>query len=274
MADTEFPAMTDDHSKPPQRPLISVVTASMNNRLTIADNLQSVRSQTFKSLEHIVVDGGSIDGSVDILKSYEQSYALHWVSEPDGGITDAMNKGIGRSRGTYIIVIHADDALIAPDVLQSVSDYLRGERCDIYSFAIRFCHPYRGIIQVASVRFPGWYRFRNTIRHQGCFIHRRLYVKLSGYRPDYKISADYDFFYRAFQARASIRYFNQPVSVMGGMGVSSDPGFLVQRLREEQRIQRSNESSSAWRVAQRWFHALYVPYKMRVLNRRFMQTRP
>ncbi len=262
--------MTDDHPKTLQRPLISVVTASLNNRLTIADNLQS----TFQSLEHIVVDGGSDDGSVDILKSYEGSYALNWVSEPDGGITDAMNKGIGRSRGRYIIVIHADDALIAPEVLQSVSEYLRGERFDICSFAIRFRHPYRGIIQVASIRIPGWYRFRNTIRHQGCFIHRRLYEKLSGYRPDYKISADYDFFYRAFQTHASIRYINEPVSVMGGMGISSDPAFLVQRLREEQRIQRSNESSPAWRMAQRWFHALYIPYKMRILNRQQKRTRP
>ena len=78
---------------------------------------------------------------------------------------------------------------------------------------------------------------------------------------------DYDFFYRALQAKASIQYFSRPLALMGGEGVSSDPRFLLKRLQEEQAVQNLNEQNHHWRVAQRMFRRLYIPYKTRWLSR-------
>jgi glycosyltransferase involved in cell wall biosynthesis len=255
-------------------PFLSVITASFNYGRAITNTLESVRTQRFKSLEHIVIDGGSTDNTVSILSAYQSMYNLRWVTEKDNGIADALNKGIKLARGTYIIVIHADDALISPNSLESASKHLRSERYDICSFAIRFQHTQKGIIQSAPIKFPGWYRFRNTIRHQGCFVHRRLYERLSGYKTTFAISMDYDFFYRAFRSGARIRYFDQPVALMGGEGVSSDPRFLLKRLEEEQTVQDLNEKNPLWRAAQQVFRRLYVPYKTRSFGRQLKRLKP
>ena len=251
-----------------EQPLITVVTASLNSGRTIRLTLESLKQQTFRNFEHIVCDGGSTDDTIRILEEYRKDYPLRWISEPDAGIADALNKGISRSRGAYIICIQADDALIAPTALETACRHLRGERYDICSFAILFNHPHKGFIHMASIRLQWWHRFRNSIRHQGCFVHRRLFERLSGYKTAFAIAADYDFFYRAFRSGASIRYFNQPVSVMGGDGVSADPRFLLKRLEEEQTVQNLNEHNPLWRAAQRFFRLLYIPYKTRRLSQR------
>jgi glycosyltransferase involved in cell wall biosynthesis len=255
-------------------PLISIITVTLNAERSLRFTIESIKHQTFSNYEHIVIDGGSTDDTIKVLSTHQNAYPLKWLSEPDAGIADAMNKGINLSRGSYIICIQADDALIAPTALETASKHLQSEIYDICSFAIRFDHPQKGVIQAASIRLPGWYRFRNTIRHQGCFVHRRLYERLSGYKTTFAISADYDFFYRAFRSGASIRYFGQPVSVMGGEGVSSDPRFLLKRLEEEQTVQALNEQNPHWRAAQRVFRRLYVPYKTRRLSRQLKRPQP
>jgi glycosyltransferase involved in cell wall biosynthesis len=239
----------------------------MNNGRTIATVLESVRNQTCGGVEHIVIDGGSTDETLEILKRYETQYRLSWISEPDRGLADAMNKGVHAARGRYVIFIHADDALIEPSILECVIKHLEPQRYDICCFPILFKDSNGSVSHASSIRVRWWYRFRNTIRHQGCFVHRRLYERLSGYKTTFAISADYDFFYRAFRSGASIRYFDQPVSVMGGEGVSSDPRFLLKRLEEEQTVQDLNEHNPLWRAAQRVFRRLYIPYKTLRLNR-------
>ena len=98
------------------KPFFSIVTAALNNGNTIASNLESVRSQSLASLKHIVIDGGSTDDTLSYLKRYEGLYPLRWISEPDRGIADAINKGITLATGRYLLVLQADDALIDPSV--------------------------------------------------------------------------------------------------------------------------------------------------------------
>jgi glycosyltransferase involved in cell wall biosynthesis len=256
-----------DTSRMTGQPLFTVITASLNNARTIATALESVKNQTYRDVEHIVIDGGSADETREVLKHYETQYHMRWISAPDRGLADAMNKGVHVAQGSYVIFIHADDALNGPTIMDSVAGHLVAEQHDICSFPILFKHPRKGIIRSSPIKLCWYHRFRNTIRHQGCFVHRRLYERVGGFNHRFSIAMDYDFFYRAFQSGASIRYFDQPVTLMGGEGVSSDPLFLLKRLKEEHLIQDLNEANRFWRTAQKAFRSLYVPYKTRRLRR-------
>jgi glycosyltransferase involved in cell wall biosynthesis len=107
----------------PPEPLVSVLTPSFNQRRWLVETLASVASQTYPHLEHIVVDGGSTDGSVDVLR--EALSSENWVSEPDGGQSEALNKAFGRSRGEIIGWLNSDDAYLFDDAVESVVDYFR-----------------------------------------------------------------------------------------------------------------------------------------------------
>ena len=256
-----------DPSRLPDWPFFSVVTASLNNARSIATALESVKNQTFGGVEHLVIDGGSTDETLEILKRYETHYRLRWISEPDQGLADAMNKGVHAARGRYVIFIHADDALIEPGILEWIYKQLETPKYDICCFPILFKDPDGSIRHASPIRVRGWHRFRNTIRHQGCFVHLSLHEQIGYFNTTYSICMDYDFFYRALQAGASIRYFDRPAAVMGGEGASSNPLLLLKRLKEEQVIQELNEKNPFWRAAQRVFRRLYVPYKTRRFGR-------
>ncbi len=109
--------------RPPREPLVSVLTPSFNQRRWLVETLGSVARQTYPHLEHVVVDGGSTDGSVDVLRAALP--AGGWISEPDGGQSEALNKAFDRSRGEIIGWLNSDDAYLFDDVVQSVVDYFR-----------------------------------------------------------------------------------------------------------------------------------------------------
>lgn len=100
-------------------PLISVVTVSYNAVLTIEQTILSVINQTYPHIEYIIIDGGSTDGTVDIIKKYANRIA-YWVSEPDKGIYDAMNKGIRTAKGEWINFMNAGDLFYSKDTLEKV----------------------------------------------------------------------------------------------------------------------------------------------------------
>jgi glycosyltransferase involved in cell wall biosynthesis len=107
----------------PQGPLVSVLTPSFNQRRWLVETLDSVARQTYPHLEHVVVDGGSTDGSVDVLRAALPTGS--WISEPDGGQSEALNKAFARSRGEIIGWLNSDDAYLFDDVVESVVDYFR-----------------------------------------------------------------------------------------------------------------------------------------------------
>jgi glycosyltransferase involved in cell wall biosynthesis len=105
----------------PRQPFVSVLTPSFNQRRWLVETLGSVARQTYPQLEHVVVDGGSTDGSVDVLRAALP--AGSWISEPDGGQSEALNKAFDRSRGEIIGWLNSDDAYLFDDVVESVVDY-------------------------------------------------------------------------------------------------------------------------------------------------------
>lgn len=246
----------------------SILTASLNNGATIRNTLESLKNQTCQDLEHIVIDGGSTDDSLRIMKNYEDAYNLWWISESDRGIADALNKGLAKSRGTYVVVIQSDDRFLHQEVLKKVFPLLRDEVYDIYSFPVIMRHPIYGDITRKPVRMLWWNRFKLIFPHQGTFVHRRVYERIGGYREDFSIAMDYDFFYRAILACRTVKFHRQPaVALMGGSGIGTRLDFVHRRLKEEFLVQKMNERNPLWRMGQILFKSLYRPYKIRLLPR-------
>ncbi len=248
-------------------PFISIITAALNSGTTIKKTLETIKSQSFQHLEHIVIDGGSRDETLDILKEFQGTYNLTWISEPDHGIADALNKGLRKASGQYILVIHADDRLLDATSLEITYPLIRDERFDIYSFPVILDHPVKGKICVKPIRMLWWYHFKTIFLHQGSFVHRRVFERIGEFRNEFSIALDYDFFYRSLMHGSTVKYGHRPLALMGGMGIGSDKNFLMTRLREEALVQDLNEKNRYWRMAQMLFRMFYLPYKIQILPR-------
>ena len=242
-------------------PLITIITVCRNARATLADTLESVVSQTtFQDYEHIVIDGASTDGTLDIIRSHSPRLVF-WSSEPDGGIADAMNKGIAAASGDYILFLHADDYLAARESLEMAASRM-ANGADIYAFDILF--------QTASgrqrkkPRGATWYmNFKTGFLHQGCLCRRDLFDRIGGFDTNYSIAMDYEFFLRAVQRGASVEYVPKALSVMRDTGISSrqDWPTLRKRFSEEREIHRQLCQSSGMAIVYRLYWSLYLPYR-------------
>ncbi len=239
----------------------TILSAALNSGSTIQKTLESIQCQSFRNLEHIVIDGGSQDNTTETLHTFDHSYPLTWRSEPDNGIADALNKGLRRARGRYILVIQADDKLLNPDILTNVFPYLKDESVDIMSFPIVFDHPVKGKTAKNPIRHLWWNHFKFIFPHQGCFVHKRVFDRIGEFRNEFKISMDYDFFYRALAYKCTVKFGKFPVALMGGTGVGSISKFVYRRLKEESLVQVRNERNLGWRIVQFIFRSLYMPYK-------------
>ena len=248
-------------------PLISIVTATLNNGRSLEQTLKSVKEQNQEHLEHIVVDGESRDNTLEVLKTFEGSYNLKWISEPDKGIADALNKGIVRARGSYILVIQADDVLINPQAMTMASRLIQSEVFDIHVFPVAWTFSPEGQVIKRPIRLLWWHRFRNIFPHQGALVHRRVFDHIGSFDLRFLISMDYDFFYRALLAGCTVRFEDPPLTVIDRDGVSSRPPDWPQRLFEEFLIQDLNEKKIYWRMLQLLFRWFYFPYKIRLAPR-------
>ena len=247
-------------------PFFTVITASLNSGSTLKQTLESIKNQTFKNLEHFVIDGGSNDGTVEILKRTEHSYNTFWLSEPDQGIAEALNKGLRMAKGKYILVLQADDCLLSPNILGYVFNLAKSQKYDIYSFPVLKKSSDEKLILYKPIRSLWWHHFKTIFPHQGSFVHQRAYRVVGGYRQHLSITMDYDFFYRALQSKCSIKFEDQPIVLMGGKGVSSSDAAIIKRLREEIKVQKINEKNCMWRIAQILFWMFYFPYKTQLVS--------
>jgi len=243
-------------------PFFTILTASLNKGATLTKTLESIKNQTFQDFEHIVVDGNSYDETLDTLKQFENTYNLSWISEPDHGIADALNKGLARAMGRYVLVIQADDQLLSSKSLENVYPLLRDELFDIYNFPVILDHPVIGKVLLKPIRIPWWNHFKFIFLHQGCFVNQRVFKEIGEFRKKFSIALDYDFFYRALIHGFKVKFENYPVSLMGGTGIGSNQDFLIRRLNEEILVQNLNERNPFWRIAQLIFRTLYLPYKI------------
>lgn len=181
-------------------PLISIITVSYNAVKTIEHTILSVIHQSYKNIEYIILDGGSTDGTVDIIKKY-QNHLSYWASEPDKGIYDAMNKGICMARGEWLNFMNCGDCFYTKNVLAEVFskdysdfDILYGQTEFVSSFykKIKCPAPLAEITQ------------NMVFSHQSTFIRSSL-MKKDPYDLTYKIISDYHFFLKQYQKHTAFK---------------------------------------------------------------------
>lgn len=209
--------------------MISIITATFNSAKTLKDTIQSVLRQTNKDFEYLIIDGGSTDETIDIVKSYESEFSgrLKWVSEKDQGIYDAMNKGIKMASGDVVGILNSDDYFTSDDILQTVADAFKCQEIDAIYGDIHFIrdgNPQKCIRYYSSRMFrPFWLRFGFMPAHPSFYCKREVFEKAGLYSLDYKIGADYEMMVRLFK-RHKIKslYVNKDFVTMRTGGASNN----------------------------------------------------
>lgn len=211
----------------PAIPLVTVVTAVFNGQPYISGCLDSVLQQDYPNIEHIVMDGGSRDGTVDVLRQYDDRIAL-WKSEPDKGIYDAWNKALAEARGEWICFLGCDDELLPGAVSAYMDLAAKNPGAEYLSSQVRWVHP-SGYINPAHGRPWTWKRFANAmcVAHPGSMHRRTLYDRLGVYDISYRTAADYELLLRA---RSQLKAAFMPVAtvMMRAGGVSDNSAVLAE----------------------------------------------
>jgi glycosyltransferase len=224
---------------------ITVITVSFNSAATIADTLRSVASQTHPEVEHIVVDGQSVDNTLAIVR-LQASPKTVVVSEPDKGIYDAMNKGLRLATGDWVGFLNADDVFAHPNVLASIADAARanpaadaiyGDLVYVHQDDIArvFRHWRSGSFSIAQLRL-GW-----MPPHPTFYVRADRLAKVGAFDASLKISADYDFMLRCLnRSDARAAYIPDVLVRMRAGGVSNRSlSAMLDKSREDLRSLRS-----------------------------------
>lgn len=200
-------------------PLISVVTVVFNAVETLEQTMLSVLKQSYPFKEYVVIDGGSTDGSVDIIKKYSPQLK-YWVSEPDQGIYDAMNKGISKTSGELIGILNADD-WYEPGIFSEVANrYLETGRNQVIHGLMR---NFQGD-NFYNITGNSILRLRyDMIQHPTCFVPKKIYDTFGYFDPSYKYSGDYDLIMRYVRNGVAFSFMERVFVNFRLNGASSKP---------------------------------------------------
>jgi len=186
-------------------PLISIITCTKNSGRFLADNIASVSAQTHRDFEHVFVDGGSTDSTLTLISRYRRKFPrlVKLFSSPPRGISAAMNVGLVKSRGRFLIYLHSDDALAGPDVLSDTAAFIsRHPRLDWFYSQIQVIEadgkpvgvfPRQWLLRQA---YPRLLKFINFIPHQAVFIKRQVLADFGGFDATLSSQMDLDLWLR------------------------------------------------------------------------------
>jgi glycosyltransferase involved in cell wall biosynthesis len=197
---------------------VSIITVTYNCISTIEQTITSVLGQKNADLEYIVIDGKSTDGTAEVIEKYADRIAFH-VSKEDSGVYDAMNKGVKRATGDYILFLNGDDYLIDDTAISRISAYLDGESIVIGRvWAGSRLSP---VIDMNAVPSPYYDIF---YPHQATFVPKRFYDELGFFDESYRVSADFEWICRAIYTGQNLKWIDEIVSMFrtGGMSTSLD----------------------------------------------------
>lgn len=206
---------------------ITIVTTTYNSASTLRDTMESVLAQTHKDIEYWVIDGGSEDDTLGLIKEYEPLFdgRMKWISEPDNGLYDALNKGISRATGDVVGILNSDDFYTSPTVLEQVAAGFSDDMDAVYG-DIHFVRPSdlgKCVRYYSSKLFRPWaLRFGFMPAHPSFYVRREVYERCGGYALDYKLAADYDMMVRLlYKEKIRCRYLSVDMVTMRTGGMST-----------------------------------------------------
>lgn len=223
---------------------VSIITTCYNRAATIRGAIESVLAQDYPDIEYIVVDGASTDGSLEIIKEYEERIA-RIVSEPDGGMYEAINKGIRLATGDVIGLLHSDDFLYDNHVVSRIVERMKATGADFLYGNGLFVN-YENTDKVVRNWIGGSYRLRKVRLgwlplHPTCYIRKDAIDKRGLYNETYKIAADSDFLLRyLLGGDLTVTYLNEYIVRMRMGGLSTDSKKRKQMWKEDVRMYRSH----------------------------------
>jgi putative colanic acid biosynthesis glycosyltransferase len=196
------------------KPTISIITVTLNNLEGFKKTHGSISLQTTQNFEWIVIDGGSTDGTPEYLKTTN----AQWISQPDNGIYDAMNKGIEKASGAYFLFLNAGDALAAPGTLATILDATKDNPDFIYGDSLEDGH--------LKKAHPHTKIENGLFTHHQAMLYARAKIGTYRYDANYKIAADYDFTARFLQSNTNALSLPIPLCIFEPGGISQKNAFL------------------------------------------------
>ena len=231
---------------------LSIVTINYNNAVGLRKTLASVASQTYRDIEHVIIDGGSTDGSVDVIKEYVSAnpnkdpffkHAIKWVSEKDSGIYNGMNKGLRKAAGSYVEILNSGDILAAPDVTERMVKELEKKEYPAILYG-NMLKSYDGKkIIIRDTCGNGMYTpesflyfYKGTLNHDCAYIRRDLFEKYGLYNEEMKICSDWEWYVKAIALGGEKAvYTNIDVTIFDMNGVSESGGKNAELIKKERR---------------------------------------
>lgn len=227
--------------------LVSIITVCYNSESTLKDTIESVLNQSYQNLEYIIIDGGSMDKTINVIKSFELKFkkkniTYSWISEPDKGIYDAMNKGLNLVQGDYIGILNSDDWYANDTVSKIIAMGYNKEYCIISGWKTK--------VNGAKIEQK---TFRNKkdikryihrlmpINHPATFVHKDVYKKIGGFNINYQLSADYDLIYRSFNSNVKFLFIDDVLVYMRNTGATHQAKNLFITAKEDYIIRKNNK---------------------------------
>ena len=232
---------------------LTLITATYNSAKTLTDTMDSVLGQDYGDLEYLLIDGNSSDNSVELIqKRQEQDPRIRFISEPDKGIYDALNKGVELARGDVIGFVHSDDFLASPDILSAIMDRFKVEEADGVYGDLQYITPSRKVLR----NWKSDTYHRKKLQHGWMPAHPTLFLKKEVYQKhglfdlNYRIAADYDFMLRILKDDSlKFCYLPRVVTKMRTGGASNRSlKNLWQKSKEDYRAIKGNKLPQPLRV--------------------------
>ena len=232
-------------------PKISVITISFNSEATLEETIRSVTSQDYPALEYVIIDGGSTDGTLEIIRKYQDRIQVV-VSEPDRGISDAFNKGVARAMGEIVGIVNSDDILL-PGALQKVAESYQPQ-VDVYSGWIMFWN------QETNETFPSYpdiafdrLKLQYRVAHPARFIRRDAYERFGLYREDLRYMMDIELLCRFYKQGARFLLIDSPLAKFRIGGTTNDS---IYKKKEDYRAFVQSFGGSSWDFRRIWMQAV------------------
>jgi len=238
-------------------PKFSIITINLNNKDGLKKTIESVVNQTFHDYEYIVIDGASTDGSVDVIMEYDEKIDF-WVSEPDTGIYNAMNKGIRKSAGDFLLFLNSGDRLYNQDVLKKADNFITPND-DIVAGNILLDYPkIKKVIKNPKEISPVYF-LKKGLKHQSTFLNHNLFSKYGFYYESLTIASDLEFFIRALIINdVKYKFVDLNVTVFDIYGIGSVDEFIDIRLKERKIVFQSHFSNRMMETFERYNRVRYI----------------